>query len=51
MRNLPLLQGSFQVSLSSVSIYTEMFSTINHFVAIQASQKKSILSVPEGLDS
>ena len=48
MWNVWLLQGLFQVSLSSVSIYTEMFSTINNFLGSQASQKKAILSVPQG---
>ena len=39
----------FGASLSSVSIYTEMFSTINNFIDIQASQNKAILSVPRGV--
>ena len=48
MWNVWLLQGLFQVSLSSVSIYTEMFSTINNFIG-KASQNKAILSVPWGV--
>ena len=47
--NVWLLQGLLQVSLSSVSIYTEIFSTINNFMGSKASQNKAILSVPRGL--